>query len=150
MCLTLFEVLWFWSGWTKFDIVFFNMKITMIVKWKRFCRSGKQIMVHRYLTLLDMGARSFWPGITRMMTWNVWCTNTCPFDICPVDFGQVDICKFFFTGFYIWHSPVPRNIFHWDFPLFRLSLMALNFKGNGISSTFQKSVFIHTMSTSKI
>ena len=41
----------------------------------------------------------------------------------------------------IWHSPVPGNIFRWDFPFFRLSLMAINFHGNGISSKFQKACF---------
>ena len=34
-----------------------------------------------------------------------------------------------------------RQPFRWDFPFFRLSLMALNFQGNVISSTFQKPVF---------
>ena len=50
---------------------------------------------------------------------------------------------------YIWHSPVPGNIFHSDFPFFRLSLTALNFCGNGISSKFKKPVFIHIMTTFK-
>ena len=50
---------------------------------------------------------------------------------------------------YIWHSPVPGNIFYSDFPFFRLSLTALNFCGNGISSKFKKPVFIHIMTTFK-
>ena len=37
-----------------------------------------------------------------------------------------------------WRLPVPGNIFRWDFPFFRLSLMTLNFYGNGISSKFQE------------
>ena len=53
------------------------------------------------------------------------------------------------TAIYIWHSPVPGNIFHSDFPFFRLSLTALNFCGNGISSKFKKPVFIHIMTTFK-
>ena len=50
---------------------------------------------------------------------------------------------------YIWHSPVPGNIFYSDFPFFRLSITALNFCGNGISSKFKKPVFIHIMTTFK-
>ena len=56
---------------------------------------------------------------------------------------------FILENIYIWHSPVPGNIFHWDFPFFRLSLTALNFCGNGISSKFKKPVFIHIMTTFK-
>ena len=50
---------------------------------------------------------------------------------------------------YTWHSPVPGKIILWDCPFFRLSLMAFNFHRNGISSKFQKPVFIDTMSPSE-
>ena len=43
---------------------------------------------------------------------------------------------------YIWNSPVLGDIFHWDFPFFRLSLMAPNLHGNGISLKFQKPVLV--------
>ena len=63
--------------------------------------------------------------------------------------GKLKLKKCVRPCVYIWLSPVPGNIFHSDFPFFRLSLTALNFCGNGISSKFKKPVFIHIMTTFK-
>ena len=42
----------------------------------------------------------------------------------------VRLYKVIHKSWYIWHSPVPGNIFRWDFHFLRLILMALNFHGN--------------------
>ena len=70
------------------------------------------------LTWPVIGQKSEWTKVRHFITWTFVHSDFCPDT-----------------------SPVPGNIFRWDFPFFRLSLMALNFQGNVISSTFQKPVF---------
>ena len=53
----------------------------------------------------------------------------------------VRLYKVIHKSWYIWHSPVPGNIFRWDFHFLRLILMALNFHGNWFFFKIPKDCF---------